>query len=206
MLCLASMEELIKLAEEIKDDELKKKVIEILKDPRLTSKHFEKYEKEDIKKIRVPFSIGNLTVEREVYYHTIALTKMCIRTCEVMEEVFGLKLNKDYLIAASLLHDLMKCFEWKVEEGEVKHSGILLDHTMLGVAELYKRNFPEGVIHIIASHFGESGPTPPRNFEALIFHHLDNMLASVEFRLSEPKANQPILIIDEETYERLKND
>jgi len=198
------MEKLIELASEIKDEELKKKVIEFLKDLKLTNKYFEKYEKEDIKKVKVPFSIGNVTVERDVYNHTIALTKLCVQTSEVLKEVFGLELNRDYLIAAALLHDIMKCFEWKIENGEIKHSGILLDHTMLCVAELYKRDFPEGVIHIVASHFGETGPTPPRNFEALIFHHLDSMLASVELHAGEPKPQQPILILDEETYRKLR--
>jgi 7,8-dihydroneopterin 2',3'-cyclic phosphate phosphodiesterase len=110
----------------------------------------------------------------------------------------------DYLIAGALLHDIMKIFEWKVEGGEPKHTGILLDHSTLAVAELYHRGFPEGVIHIVASHFGEAGPTPPRNFEALILHHVDSLASMVEFHISTPR-EQPLqlLLIDEETIKKL---
>ncbi|MEE9405803.1 MAG: HD domain-containing protein, partial [Candidatus Aenigmarchaeota archaeon] len=59
----------------------------------------------------------------------------------------------------------------------------LLDHTMLGTAELYARGFPEKVVHIVASHFGEEGPTPPQTIEALLFHKMDNLDA----RLGTPQ-------------------
>jgi hypothetical protein len=79
---------------------------------------------------------------------------------------------------------------------------------MLCVAELYHREFPEQVIHIVASHFGEGGPTPPRNFEALILHYVDTLFSLVEFYHqatdASTKASQiPLLVIDEETIKRL---
>ena len=46
---------------------------------------------------------------------------------------------------------------------------------MLGTSELYARGFPEPVIHIVASHFGDQGPTPPQTIEAVIFHYADNL-------------------------------
>jgi hypothetical protein len=64
------------------------------------------------------------------------------------------------------------------------------------------------VIHIIASHFGEGGPTPPRNFEALILHHLDTMISVVEFHLGEKQPQQPmqLLLLDEETMKKLSGE
>jgi 7,8-dihydroneopterin 2',3'-cyclic phosphate phosphodiesterase len=200
------MEKLIELAERIKDKELKKKVVEFLKNPELSHEEFKKYPRGEIENLRTPFSVaGHGTVERgDLVRHIVSVTELCIKTAEELEKRYGIVINMDHLIAGALLHDIMKIFEWKVEENEAKHTGILLDHSMLGVAEFYHRNFPEGVIHLIASHFGETGPTPPRNFEALILHHVDSLVSMVEFHLSAPK-EQPVqlLLLDEETVRKL---
>jgi 7,8-dihydroneopterin 2',3'-cyclic phosphate phosphodiesterase len=201
------MNELIKLANKIKNANLRKKVVEFLEKPKLTSKEFEKYKSEKLDKAGSIFVVTGPTtmgpVERDILHHTIALTELCIKTADLIEEKYGIKLNKDHLIAASLLHDIMKIFEYKRnEKGELEHTGIMLDHTMLAVAELYHRGFPENVIHIIAAHAGEAGTTPPRNFEALIFHYLDTLVSLTEYYqrgqlkqiLEEPK----IIITEEE--------
>ncbi|MEM5829201.1 MAG: HD domain-containing protein [Candidatus Aenigmatarchaeota archaeon] len=203
------MRSLIELAEKIKDEELKKKVIEFLKDLTLSHKEFKKYPKEKIENVRTPFTVpGQGTVERaDLLRHIASVTELCIKIAEDLEKNYGIPINIDYLIAGALLHDIMKVFEWKLENGEIKHTGILLDHSTLAVAELYHRGFPEGVIHIVASHFGEAGPTPPRNFEALILHHVDTLISMVEFHLSTPK-EQPIqlLLLDEETIKKLRGE
>ncbi|MCD6403127.1 MAG: HDIG domain-containing protein [Candidatus Aenigmarchaeota archaeon] len=209
-------EELIKLAEKIKDEELRKKVIELLKDPKLTNKYFKNYKPEDWEKAASVFSVGGPlglgAVERDVLHHTITLTEIVIKVADVIEKKFGIPLDKDSLIAASLLHDFAKLFEFKRDEkGELEHTGVMLDHTILGTAELYKRNFPEKVIHIVASHYGESGPTPPRNFEALIFHYLDSMLSLVEYffyakmqqAVAEQMPTEKMIVIPEEELKKL---
>jgi 7,8-dihydroneopterin 2',3'-cyclic phosphate phosphodiesterase len=203
------MERLIELANQIKDNGLRKRVVDFLKNPSLSHKEFKKYPKEDLKKAVTPFSVGGAgTVKRDVLNHTIAVTELCIKTAEVAEKNFGVKVNKDYLIAGAVLHDMMKLFEWKLDEdGDPMHTGVLLDHSFLGVAELYAKGFPERVIHMVASHFGEHGPTPPRNFEALILHHVDNMLAVVEFHQSGGHAKEhhmPIVVLDEDTIKKLR--
>lgn len=179
------MEKLLKLAEKIEDKKLRKKVVDFLKDITLSNKHFQKYSKEDLNKAGSVFVIpssGLGPVERDVFNHTVILTKLCIQMADFFKENYGLELNRDELIAASLLHDMMKVFEYKRDEdGDLVPTGIMLDHTMLAVAELYRRDFPENVIHIVAAHFGESGPTSPRNFEALVFHHLDSLTSVVEY-------------------------
>ncbi len=179
------MEKLLKLAERIKDRELREKVIGILKDPKLSNKNFQKYTPEKIEKAASVFAVGSSNlgpVERDVLNHTVALTEFCIEASRIFKDKYGLQLNEDYLIAGALLHDLMKAFEFKRDDkGELEPTGIMLDHTMLGVAELYARGFPEEVIHIVASHFGEGGPTPPRSFEALVLHYLDSLVSLVEY-------------------------
>jgi len=179
-------EDLLKWTKKIKDEELRKKVVQLIKDIKLTNKHFSKYKPQDIETaatyfvVTAPVTLG--PIERPVLQHTVFLTELVDKVADFFIEKFGIPLNKDHMIAAAIVHDLMKLFEFnRTETGELEHTGIMLDHTTLAVAELYKRDFPEDVIHIVASHAGESGSTPPRSFEALIFHYLDSLISLVEY-------------------------
>ena len=208
--CLVKkMKRLLKLAENIENKKLRKQVMDFLKDLRLSNKYFKKYPKEKLERAGSYFIIpssGLGPIERDVINHTVALTELCIQVVENFKKNYGLKLNKDYLIAASILHDLMKVYEYKRnKEGELEPTGILLDHTMLGTAELYARNFPEEVIHIVASHFGEGGPTPPRTFEAVVFHQLDTLASMVEYyNEAKKKAGRQIILLTEEDLKKIK--
>jgi len=202
------MKELFELTEKIENKALRDKVKGFLKDLRLSNKYFQKYPKEKLKDAGSLFVIptsGLGPVERNLLSHTIALTDLCVKTADCFKKNYGLKMNKDHLIAASILHDLMKVFEYKKNKsGELEPTGIMLDHSMLAVAELYSRNFPEEVIHIVASHFGESGPTPPRSFEAVIFHHLDSLVSVVEYyHQGKKKIDEQIIFLTEEDLKRL---
>lgn len=202
------MKELLKLTQHIKDKTLRKKVEGFLRDLRLSSRDFRKYPREKLKDAGSLFIVpapGFGPVERDVIKHTVALTELCMEVVENLEKNFGLKLNRDFLIAASILHDLMKVFEYRRnKKGELEPTGIMLDHTMLAVAELFHRDFPEEVIHIVASHYGESGPTPPKTFEALVFHHLDSFLSILEYYHGRKKRlGQQIVILTEEDMKKL---
>jgi len=202
------MKKLLKLAQEIKNRGLKKKVVDFLKDLRLSNKDFKKYPKEKLKTAGSLFVVptsGMGPIERDVVEHTAALTELCTKTVDIFKKNYGLKLNKDFLIAAAIVHDLMKVFEYKRDKsGELEPTGIMLDHTMLAVAELYARDFPEEVIHIVASHFGEAGPTPPRTFEAIIFHNLDSLVSIVEYyHRFKKKMDHQIVFLTEEDLKRL---
>ena len=202
------MKELLKLIEKIEDKNLRKQVKNFLKDLRLTSRDFKKYPKEKLEKAGSIFLIptsGLGPIERDIIKHTITVTELCIKTAEIFKEKYGLELNKDHLVAASILHDLMKVFEYKRDKnGELEPTGIMLDHSILGVAELYKRDFPEKIIHIVASHIGDAGPTPPRSFEAVIFHHLDSLASIIEYyHAGKKKLDQQILFLSEKQLKKL---
>jgi len=202
------MKKLLELTKKIKDKALRKKVVDFLKDLRLSSKDFKKYPKEKLEKGGSYFVIptsGLGPIERDVLNHTVTVTEFCIKTVEVFKKNYGLKLKRDFLIAASILHDIMKLFEYKRDKtGELEPTGIMLDHSMLAVAELYARDFPEEVIHIVASHYGESGPTPPRSFEAVIFHHLDSLASLVEYyHKGKKKLDQQIVFLTEEDLKKI---
>jgi 7,8-dihydroneopterin 2',3'-cyclic phosphate phosphodiesterase len=206
VILVVAMDRLIKLAGSIKDEDLRKKVIEFIKDPKLSHKEFKKYPSMKIEEARTVFSAQGSPVERDVLMHTISLVELCMRAADVVEKNYEIPINKDHLVAAAILHDFTHLFEYKRDKaGEIEHTGVMLDHSMLAVAEFYHRGFPENVIHIIAAHFGESGPTPPRNFEALIMHHLDTMLAMVEFHMYGSRAKQPMQLVmfDDETLKQI---
>ncbi len=171
-----SMERLIELAKEIKDEKLREKTIDILKDIKLTHPEFQKYEKESPENVRTPFVVNDVIVGRDLIVHTISVTEACIRIADVVEKNYGIKVKRDFLIAGALLHDIMKVYEFK--NGEP--TGILLDHSSLALAELYKKEFPEEVLHLVISH-GAPSINPPRTLEALILHYADTLLALVEF-------------------------
>ncbi len=204
------MDRLLELAGQIKDNELRRKVVDFLKNPTPSHKEFQKYPKGDLKMAKTPFTVSNVgTVQRDVFHHTVAVTELCIQAAEIVGKNFGIKLNKDHLIAGAILHDMMKLFEWKLDsDGDPEHTGVLLDHSFLGVSELYHRGFPEHVIHMVASHFGEHGPTPPRNFEALILHYIDSLLSLTEsyhYAMNKPKIpNFPFVVLDEEIVKKLR--
>ena len=203
------MKKLIEVSEKIRDKKLRKMIVDFLRDLNLSNKDFSKYPKMKIEDASSVFTVGGPTgassAERDVLNHTLSLVELCETTADVFEKAYGLTLNRDNLIAAAILHDLMKVFEWKRGSEGLEHTGIMLDHSTLAVAELYHRGFPEDIIHIIAAHFGDSGPTPPRNFEALIFHHLDNMTSMVEFRMYGTDVQKPVqlVLLDEESLKKL---
>jgi len=203
------VQKLIELAQKIKDEELRKKVVEFLKDMRLSNKDFKKYPRMPIEQAKTLFSVGSLqgaaTVERDVLNHTLTLADLCLKVAETIEKNYGILINKDNLLAAAILHDLPHLFEYKKSKEGIEHTGIMLDHTMLGVAEFYHRGFPEAVIHIIAAHAGEQGTTSPRNFEALIFHYCDTLLSLTEFHLYGQKQQQPVqlVLLDEEALKKI---
>jgi 7,8-dihydroneopterin 2',3'-cyclic phosphate phosphodiesterase len=202
------VDKLIKLAQNIKDVSLRNKVIEYLKNPSLSHKDFKKYPQWKIDEAKTPFTISNLgTTERDIVNHTVALAELAMKTAEVVENNYGTKVNKDYLLAGVLIHDVMKIFEWKKDGDNIVHTGILLDHSMLGVAELYKREFPEQVIHMVASHFGEGGSTPPRSIEALILHYLDSTLSIIEtyaYGIKPIQSPTQYILLDEDTLNKLQ--
>ncbi|MCQ6253502.1 HDIG domain-containing metalloprotein [Methanocaldococcus sp.] len=169
------MERLIKLAEQIKDENLRKKVIEFLKNPKAT--HPEIVDT-GISVEESPASINwHHRYEGGLIEHTVSVTKMALKIADVLEEVYGVNVNRDYIIAGALLHDIMKPYNYiKNEDGTYDHYDMFnLDHLTLAVAELYKRDFPLEVIKIVASHHGEHSPTRPSSIEAYIVHYADEV-------------------------------
>jgi len=170
------MKRLLKLAEGIQDRKLRQMTVDILIKPSLTSKALD-YPKASPEKM--PASLGfHHAYEGGHVDHTYAVTLMAMRIADTLKEVYNRDVDYDTLIAGALLHDIGKLWTMhKLKSWEA--TGLSIDHTMLGTAELYARGFPEGVVHVVASHFGPNGPTPPQTLEAAIVHFVDNFDAGI---------------------------
>lgn len=170
-----SKEDLTDLAEEIQNDELRNKTIELLEGLDLSNEAME-YEKSDLEEI--PCWIGG-----HHYYkgglveHIYSVTRLCIDLVENFEEAYDKELDRDSLISAALLHDLAKQF---IIDGMDGFREYYLDHEVWISCELYSRNFPEKVIEIVMGHGGETHEAVPKSDEARILHHADSLDAEMK--------------------------
>ena len=89
--------------------------------------------------------------------HLRSCARQCMAIADVLHEMFGDKIvpiNRDYLIAGSLLADVGKPLEYdKDANGHVVkgHYGEMLRHPFSGVAMCYKHGIPAEVMHIVAT-------------------------------------------------------
>jgi len=103
--------------------------------------------------------------------HTIAVARLSLTLCDLVEEVYGGEVNRDAVLAGALLHDVMKEYVYTPDTRDSFISSSLgerIDHLTLLVAEMYRRGFPLDVIHVVAAHHGDQSPAKPKTVEALI--------------------------------------
>jgi 7,8-dihydroneopterin 2',3'-cyclic phosphate phosphodiesterase len=107
----------------------------------------------------------------------VATAEIALNLCDVAEEVYGGKVNKDFVLSGIILHDIFKPLTYAESENRsytITPLGDYLDHLSLIVSEMVKRGFPLEVVHIVAAHHGgDAGPVWPRTVEALICHLAD---------------------------------
>jgi putative nucleotidyltransferase with HDIG domain len=108
--------------------------------------------------------------------HTRAVTRCAVAVADVMASSYGgrLDINRDYLVAAALLHDVGKLLEYREEGGKFAKSelGRMLRHPFSGAALCYEFGLPPEVTHAVATHARE-GDGARATPEAIIIHHAD---------------------------------
>ncbi len=166
------MEQLKKLAQQIKSEEIRSIVDEALNKP--NNLKLEKFGDEvdfesspASKKVHHSYPGGLIE-------HTLAVTEMSLGLATVIEKVYDVKMNKDLLIAGGILHDFYKTMTYKKDGDKYDRSviGAKIDHLTLTVSEFYDR-VPLDLLHVLVAHHGKGGPTTPRSLEALIVHLAD---------------------------------
>ncbi|RKY50945.1 MAG: hypothetical protein DRP91_00270 [Candidatus Neomarinimicrobiota bacterium] len=163
--------ELLPEIDEIKDEKLRQKVIDVWEE----AMEFRGWTPEVLKSI--PFTLLAENVKVTFIDHVRAVCKICIAVDKVLEEVHGSKrtpVNRDYLIAGALLADVGKLLEYEIVNGKPIKSdyGKKLRHPFSGVGLAFKHGLPPEVMHVIATHSKE-GEGEKRSPESIIFHHAD---------------------------------
>lgn len=168
-------EEILKLLpemNEIKDESLREKVVNVWKD----AIAYRKWTVEELKSI--PFTLLADNVKISFLEHVRVVCRMCVACDEILTEAYGPRktpVNRDYLVAGAMLADVAKLLEFdKKPDGTIYKSdyGMKLRHPFSGVGLAFKYDVPAEVMHIIAVHSKE-GTGEKRSPEAIIFHHAD---------------------------------
>ncbi len=163
--------EILPEIKEIKDAELRKKVIAVWNEAM-------QYRGWTVKQVStIPFTLLAENVKITYIDHIRAVCRMCMACDQVQAEVHGKKrtpVNRDYLIAGALLADVGKLLEYEIVDDQVIKSdyGKHIRHPFSGVGLAFKHDIPSEVMHIIATHSKE-GTGEERQPESIIFHHTD---------------------------------
>lgn len=167
--------ELKKLINEIRDKSLREKVARFVADPTV------KIEGKVYKGL--PLESSPAGVSHHHAYpggfveHVVSTTQVALTLCDVVENVYRGKVDRDLVVAGSILHDIFKPLTYmEREDGTYGVTPLAerLDHLTLIVSELVRRGFPLDLIHIAGAHMGwQHGPIGPRTAEALIVHLAD---------------------------------
>jgi len=164
--------ELLPEIKEIRDEKLREKVIECWAEG-IACRNWTNDELSSI-----PFTLLADNVQIYFIEHVRTCCRMAIACDKVLDEAYGKRktpVNRDYLIAGSLLADVGKLLEFdKSPDGTVFKSdyGKHIRHPFSGVGLAYKHGLPSEVMHVIAVHSKE-GAGEKRSPEAIIFHHVD---------------------------------
>lgn len=168
---ILNLENIIKL---IKDERLRKKVSDLINDPKI--------EIEGTVYFGLPLGDSPAGLSRHHSYpgglveHIVAATEIALKLCDVVEEIYGGRVDRDLVTAGILLHDIFKPLTYEHERAGYSTAGLgeYVDHLTIAVAELIRRNFSLELVHIVCAHHGgQAGPMWPRSVEALICHLAD---------------------------------
>jgi putative nucleotidyltransferase with HDIG domain len=116
--------------------------------------------------------------------HTNQVCRVCEQMGEILAAMLNLRLNRDYLLAGAVLHDVDKIVIFDARSGGLTERGLRLPHAVMGAAMAREEGLPEEVAHMIGAHSFKYSPAPPSTIEALLVRHVDHVVAQ-SFYLSK---------------------
>ncbi len=116
-------------------------------------------------------SCGDETLVR----HTNAVVNMAEAAAREFQQVYGVSLNYDNLLAGALLHDVDKLvlYERRGDSIELSELGRKVTHGEYGAMVARQVGLPEQVANIIASHSVVKRDTLPTTIEAVLVYYCD---------------------------------
>lgn len=166
-------DELLRVACNFKDEELKELVLALYQDNREALLYWP-----------AAFKLHH-AIRGGLLMHTLSIVRLCERVCEVYPFV-----DKDLLLAGAMLHDISKLEEFQVDKTGLAEGysieGNLLGHLAMGAAKIERyaeklgisRKTSVLVQHMILSHHGEpefGAAVRPMFIEAELLSELDLM-------------------------------
>lgn len=133
--------------------------------------------------------------------HSLNVLSLSLKICDN----YNYNIDKDILIAGSLLHDIGKINEYKITKSGIEKTelGEMIGHMNLGITilepytNLINEDTKNHIYHIILSHHGEleyGSPILPKTIEAMIIHFSDNIdskLSQIKETIKETKNENP---------------
>ena len=110
-------------------------------------------------------------VEYSNLQHTRSVALQAASCADIIEKVHDIKVDRDVLITAALLHDVSKFFEYHKDGSKTKY-GKLMQHGVLAAQKAQEHGLPLEIQHMIITHTGLSR-IMPQTVEALILHYVD---------------------------------
>lgn len=161
--------ELKQVVNKIKDKALREKVFDLVEDPtiRIGDQTYH----------GLPLEVSPASKRQHHSYkeglmqHIVSSSSIALALCDVVERTYHAKVDRDVVLAAVIVHDLMKPVTYSLSEKEdydMSQLGEQMDHLTLIVSKLVERGFPLEVVHAVAAHHGNNSPINPRTVEALI--------------------------------------
>lgn len=193
---LPTVDLLIELAREIGDDNLRSLVLDIVSNPRLSFTSTEPLisiaDSPAAPRKHHMFS-GGLVV------HTVCVVKIALALREIFEEVYGIRASRDLVLAAAILHDIYKYYQYSRDDlngGYKPRDDWYLSHDYAVVAEIARRGGGDNLIRVVSEVHGIA---PITTLEGLIVHLAD----SIDARFGEYIQNEAISAIKNSGLENL---
>lgn len=173
------MEKIIEFAQKIRNTELREKTVSMLRNPLPSHPDW------NTGGMSLPDSPASTSVHHSysggLIEHLLSVASISLTAADVVEDVHGVDINRDELLTAALLHDVMKPITYSETENgyNMNDASRIMNHLLMATAEAYRRGFPIGVVHAIAAHHGQGSPVRPMTLEAMILHLADTMDADL---------------------------
>lgn len=106
--------------------------------------------------------------------HIQFVLKTALFIADQLEKAHGYKIDRDLLIAAALLHDLGKIFEYRRKSGKFRKTDIgkFFPHGFWGTFLTLREGLPLELAHLVSSH-AHISPVAPQLLEGIILHYAD---------------------------------
>ncbi len=175
-------ESLLEKAYSISDTTLRDIVVKLLQEPIVT---FTKVEP------KISFFESPAAPKKHHAYpgglldHTLGVVEIAEKLVEVYRGTYGADVDRDIVVAAALLHDLFKYYQYEPDPltgGYRPRSDWYFSHDFLMVAELSVRGAPDPLIRAVAE---THGTTPFTMIESQIVHQADTTDSEIVSKIQD---------------------